>query len=342
MDYMRAPPFTDDINEERLLSNFKLPVIPSYDGRCDPEYHIHVFISAFRLYCISDPIICRTFSVFLQGTTRKYFWGLEPRSISILGELVDKFLHRFISSRPTIKTSAYLLNIQQNSGESLRTYVQRFQDKNVQILDPKEQVTIAAFTNRLTAGVFNTGAHKKFPRTLREFWQKVKKSIQPEDLNCMKREAQVTPSRTDSRRKKESSRGEASTAGRFQSPNRDRRSVFDRTAKRKLSVPDSELIPLKTNRSYILSVMEQNPLRRSPPRMVGKKEKRNFNLCCAYHRDIGNETEDCNNLKKDIEDLIKRGYLKQFVRSDGECQRSDTCQDCQGESCRENNRGESR
>mgnify|MGYP004713035989 CR=1 FL=1 len=32
VDYMRTPPFTDDINEERLPPNFKLLTISSYDG----------------------------------------------------------------------------------------------------------------------------------------------------------------------------------------------------------------------------------------------------------------------------------------------------------------------
>ena len=68
VNYMRAPSFTDDINKERLPSNFKLPVIPSYDGQGDLEDHIHTFISAFRLYYIPYPIICRAFPVFLQGT----------------------------------------------------------------------------------------------------------------------------------------------------------------------------------------------------------------------------------------------------------------------------------
>nr|XP_027089516.1 uncharacterized protein LOC113710608 [Coffea arabica] len=188
MNYMRAPPFTDDINEERLPPNFNLPAIPSYDGRGDPEDHIHAFISAFRLYCIPYPVICRAFPVFLQGTARKWFWGLEPRSISTLGGLVERFLHRFISSRPTTRTSAYLLNMQQNPGESLRSYVQRFHEESVQIPDPNEQVTIAAFTHGLVSGVFNTGIHKKYPRTLHELWLKVEKGIQAEDLNRMKKE----------------------------------------------------------------------------------------------------------------------------------------------------------
>ncbi|XP_027094951.1 uncharacterized protein [Coffea arabica] len=338
VDYQRAPPFTDDINEERLPPNFKLPSIPSYDGRGDPEDHIHAFISAFRLYCIPDPVICRAFPVFLQGTARKWFWGLEPRSISTLGELVEKFLHRFVSSRPTTRTSAYLLNMQQNPGESLRSYVQRFHEESVQIPNPNEQVTIAAFTHGLVAGVFNTGIHKKYPRSLHELWLKVEKGIQAEDLNRMKKEVQAARPRTDARRGKEPSRSESGTGTGFQSPGRDRRSVFDRISKGKSHIPESELTPLNTSRSRVLSVMEQNNLGRAPPKMFGNKDKRNSNLYCLYHRDIGHETEDCNDLKKEIENLIRQGHLKQFIRRSGGQPRNEPRRDHRGDPRRDERR----
>ncbi|XP_071923109.1 uncharacterized protein [Coffea arabica] len=296
---MRAPPFTDDINEERLPPNFKLPAIPSYDGRGDPEDHIHAFISAFRLYCIPDPVICRAFPVFLRGTARKWFWGLEPRSISTLGELVERFLHRFISSRPTTRTSAYLLNMQQNPGESLRSYVQRFHEESVQIPDPNEQVTIAAFTHGLVSGVFNTGIHKKYPRTLHELWLKVEKGIQAEDLNRMKKEVQAARPRADPRRGKELGRSETGTGSGFQSPGRDRR---------------------------------------TPPKMFGSKDKRNSNLYCLYHRDIGHETENCNDLKKEIENLIRQGHLKQFIRRGGGQKRNEPRRDNRGDQRRDERR----
>ena len=89
-------------------------------------------------------------------------------SISSLGELVDKFIHCFVSSRPMTKILAYLLNKQQALGEFLRSYVQRFHEKNMQIFDPNEQVTIAAFTNGLAAGAFNTKVHRKYSRTLQK------------------------------------------------------------------------------------------------------------------------------------------------------------------------------
>nr|XP_027095930.1 uncharacterized protein LOC113715828 [Coffea arabica] len=63
--------------------------------------------------------------------------------------------------------------------------------------------------------------------------------------------------------------------------------------------------------------MRQNHLGRDPPEILRKRDKRNPNLYCAYHQDVGHETEDYNDLKKEIENLIKQGYLKQFVHKDG-------------------------
>ena len=39
-------------------------------------------------------------------------------------------------------------------------------------------------------------------------------------------------------------------------------------------------------------------------------------MYCAYHRDVEHDTEDYRDLKKDIEELIKWGHLRQFIRND--------------------------
>ena len=51
--------------------------------------------------------------------------------------------------------------------------------------------------------------------------------------------------------------------------------------------------------------MEQNNLGKAPPKMFGSRDKRNSNFYCLYHRDIGHEIEDCNDLKREIENLIR-------------------------------------
>ena len=40
---------------------------------------------------------------------------------------------------------------------------------------------------------------------------------------------------------------------------------------------------------------------------------KNKNKYCKFHKDHGHNTEDCFQLKEQIADLIKRGYLRKFV-----------------------------
>ena len=50
-----------------------------------------------------------------------------------------------------------------------------------------------------------------------------------------------------------------------------------------------------------------------PNKMGGDPSGRNQNLYCAYHRDRGHTTEQCKVLKDHLEQLVKAGYLKEFV-----------------------------
>ncbi|XP_027150491.1 uncharacterized protein LOC113750749 [Coffea eugenioides] len=253
---MRVSPFTDDINGERVLPNFKLPVLQPYARRGDHENHLRAFILTFRLCCVPNAVICQTFPIFLQGTARKWFWSLEQRSIFSLDELVDRIIHRF-----------------------------RFTEKNVQIPDQNEQVTIDAFTNELIAGIFHTEIHRDYPCSFRKFWERVDRGIRSKNLNCMKRKAQAAHVGQESRRKKEI--GLAEQVPTSSNPFRDCRSIFDRIVKGRSSILDAELTPLNSSRSHILAVMRQNHLDRVPPEILGRREKRNPNLYCAYHRDDG-------------------------------------------------------
>ena len=45
----------------------------------------------------------------------------------------------------------------------------------------------------------------------------------------------------------------------------------------------------------------------------GDSLRRNQNLYCTYHRDKGHTIEQCRVLKDHLEQLVKAGYLKEFV-----------------------------
>ena len=93
-DYMKAPTFTNEMNNELVPSNLNSP---SYSLIMDKVTLRIIFISPFHLYWLPDSVICWVLSIFLQETVRKLFWSLELRSISSLEKLVDK---SFINSSP--------------------------------------------------------------------------------------------------------------------------------------------------------------------------------------------------------------------------------------------------
>ncbi|XP_012851629.1 PREDICTED: uncharacterized protein LOC105971328 [Erythranthe guttata] len=56
-----------------------------------------------------------------------------------------------------------------------------------------------------------------------------------------------------------------------------------------------------------------------------KREK--SNKFCRFHRDKGHDTEDCFNLKQEIERLIQQGYLREFVTKQRDCQQEERGRD---------------
>ena len=41
---------------------------------------------------------------------------------------------------------------------------------------------------------------------------------------------------------------------------------------------------------------------------------------CEFHWDYGHHTDDCIQLRKEIEYLIRRGYLRRFIAPEGQAQ----------------------
>ncbi|GJR55464.1 reverse transcriptase domain-containing protein [Tanacetum coccineum] len=48
---------------------------------------------------------------------------------------------------------------------------------------------------------------------------------------------------------------------------------------------------------------------KAPPPMITPVEKRNANKFCEFHGEVGHNTDECNHLRKQIEDMLKAGKL---------------------------------
>jgi len=63
----------------------------------------------------------------------------------------------------------------------------------------------------------------------------------------------------------------------------------------------------------IMDRIKNEPYFRWPNKIGGDPSRRNQNIYCTYHRDKGHTTEQCRVLKDHLEQLVKAGYLKEFV-----------------------------
>ncbi|XP_027171620.1 uncharacterized protein LOC113771209 [Coffea eugenioides] len=197
--------------------------------------------------------------------------------------------------------------IKQKPDESLRNFMTRFNTESLQIRDKDEKVVMAAFMNGLRAEELFYKLVEKPPGDLEELLTRAHAAANAEEAARLKRE---------------SDREVGDRRGRENPPeNKDdpaKKNVFDRLSKEKAPaqppLQEKGYNPLTRSRAQILAVLEAEGLGERPPKMGTPQNKRNQDRYCAFHRDVGHDTEGCWALRKEIEDLIQRSFLGRFVR----------------------------
>ena len=91
-----------------------------------------------------------------------------------------------------------------------------------------------------------------------------------------------------------------------QPPNREKSAQRIETPKYPYHQKFQTYTSLVTNKEQILNVIANRPY----VRLWRTNKTKN----CSYHKDYGHTTQQCQKLKNEIEFLIKKGYLKEYVR----------------------------
>ena len=71
--------------------------------------------------------------------------------------------------------------------------------------------------------------------------------------------------------------------------------------------------PLTASVSQVLHEVRNEQFLRWPTQMKSDPATRDNTKCCEFHRDYGHRTDNCIQLKREIEYLIQRGYLRRFI-----------------------------
>jgi len=127
--------FTQFILETLLPKRWKMATFDKYDGTTNPDNHMRVFTHQMMFRAVSDPIWCRVFSTSLTGEALEWFSELPANNIDYFATLKARFNTQFAPLRPAILTVDNLVNIRQEDGESLRSYLDRYNRMSVKIKD---------------------------------------------------------------------------------------------------------------------------------------------------------------------------------------------------------------
>ncbi|GFZ10804.1 hypothetical protein Acr_22g0002020 [Actinidia rufa] len=96
-------------------------------------------------------------------------------------------------------------------------------------------------------------------------------------------------------------------------PDRDPKRSNNRRPRSPPRHPEFILPPLNAPVAQVLSEIKHEEFVKWPKKIKTAPQKRNRNKYCEFYRDHGHNTDDCFQLKEQIADLIKRGYLRKYV-----------------------------
>ncbi|XP_065861056.1 uncharacterized protein [Euphorbia lathyris] len=256
----------------------------------------------------SESIICRLFSTTLGGAASDWFRSLPTESIHNWAQYSRDFYAKFVGCKAADVTDRQLKEIKQRNYTSLREFVVAFNDILVRLQNPD----IVSIRNIMADGTTDWSMREEIirnkPRTVAELMKIAKEFMEVDDVNRehraqTRRERDAARSTSDNRRHQNQTQSKGN---------------FVRKSDRSFQGGGYQT-PLNTTRHEVLLWIEKNPLKKDVqfPKAKGRTSLGRYpNKYCRFHRLNGHDMNDCYELKREIEKLIERGKLSQFVRKE--------------------------
>ncbi|KAJ0984548.1 hypothetical protein J5N97_002904 [Dioscorea zingiberensis] len=186
--YSSFSPFIPKILAAPFPAEFNMPSMETYNGTSDPVDHLQTFKIMMSLHEPLENIMCRAFPLTLRGAVLKWFISLPPESISSFEKLSELFIGRFICMKKLRKTSPNLTRIKQHEGESLRSYICRFNLEALEVPDLDESVAVLAVMEGVQESRFKFSLSLEQPKDMNDLLAMAAKYINSEEIEAARRE----------------------------------------------------------------------------------------------------------------------------------------------------------
>ncbi|XP_013607947.1 PREDICTED: uncharacterized protein LOC106314656 [Brassica oleracea var. oleracea] len=296
-------PFTDNIGLIKMPRKFSFPNIKMYDGTGDPDDHIAQYKQ--RMLAVALPrefreaTMCKGFGSTLIGPALQWYINLPIGSISSFAALSDKFVEQFASSRSLEKTSDSLYEILQHRVEPLRDYIARFNQEKVSIPECNITTAISVFKRGLLPdGDLYKELTKYQCKTMEDVLSRAWAQVKWEEDVTSRAKAQQKQDQKAARQDRNDRDERSSKKPTKDQGGRNRGRYMSRPLERAEGMPVStwpDISHLSVSQPELINALRQ----------MGQQ--------CEFHRDHGHKTEDCIALKIEVNKLLQKGYLREFL-----------------------------
>lgn len=316
--------------EHKMPTHIKL-----YDGSTDPQDHLNRFTGAAGHGEWPMPVWCRMFQQTLDGKARGWFDGLPPGSIDEWAAFKDQFEARFSLHKACVKDPTEIAKIVRKANETLPEFKERWTTETGFIQGAPEIMRISSFMNGCKCPELAKRFADTIPKTVEEMMIRVDDFVRSEEAFASTelprgehydttRRASTGPFRKDERAVRGHYGGDRKNEGRHAYSGRDRGSSHrhgDRSAPYSPHRGDhlNRGNPRLTLDSLIKPPKEilatKHQLRLPPPKpMRDHPRKENQDKYCDYHGEKGHYTNDCYQLKRQLEIALESGKLNHLVK----------------------------
>ncbi|GJW64859.1 hypothetical protein Tco_0116743 [Tanacetum coccineum] len=216
-----------------------------------------------------------------EDSTRIWWNGQKASSILNYEDLKAKFQSHFIQQKKFTKIHLAVHNIKQKEGESTRAFVTRF------VHELKTRSLVEFLSTDL-------------PTTYKDLMEKTYTWIEA-------REVATNGTPKDHRESFDRFKKNYSWDNNKGKKNRDRFSLYRGSNHGLLS-------NLSKSPREILATEKVEKTFEQPPRLIGSRWSRDMSKYCHFHEDHGNDTNQCRELKHQIEKAVKSGQLAHLVK----------------------------